>query len=118
MLRFRLRTLLIVVAVLAVPCAWVGYSLRWMEERHAAIEKKLVVKDEEWGERVTAPSLLWLFGEEGFDCLVCQSELPDDVDKATRLFPEAKVWVRVSGPSLDSPRPEDFEPRLKALHAL
>ena len=43
MLRFRLRTLMIVVAVLAVPMAWVGYSLRWIEERRVALEDDVLV---------------------------------------------------------------------------
>lgn len=37
MLRFRLRTMLIAVAMLAVPMAWVGYQWKLEQEREAMI---------------------------------------------------------------------------------
>jgi hypothetical protein len=36
MLRFRLRTLLIVITALAAPTAWVGYQTRWIGESPGA----------------------------------------------------------------------------------
>jgi hypothetical protein len=36
---FRLRTLLVVVSVLALPLAWVGYSLEWIRQRQGFFVK-------------------------------------------------------------------------------
>lgn len=102
MFRFRLRTLLIVVAVLAVPMAWVESSLRWIAEREKAVP--LIVR-QEWEyladqskrgvARPRSPGLLWMFGEEGLPELYRFDELSDDErehwERAKRLFPEAKV---------------------------
>src|SRR5262245_22598584 len=63
--QFRLRTLLIAVAVLAVPCAWVGYSLRWIGERHRLLEDARFTLSAWDTAPPTAPAGLWLFGEQG-----------------------------------------------------
>lgn len=87
MLRFRLRTLLIAVAVLAVPMAWVGHSLRWISERHAALAAGRVY-DFSDSACTTAPGGLWLFGERGVITIFCSAE---DAEFAGRLFPEAVI---------------------------
>ncbi len=87
MLRFRLRTLLIVVAVVAVPCAWVSYSLKWIEERRALITSGSVSVNP-FAQPIDAPSYLWLFGEQGVSQM---GGTRDMTEKARRLFPEAEV---------------------------
>ena len=37
-LRFSLRTMLVLVAILSVPMAWVAYCKNWIRERHAVLE--------------------------------------------------------------------------------
>jgi hypothetical protein len=36
--RFRLRTLLIAIALLSIPMGWVGYQLNWIRQRHEFFE--------------------------------------------------------------------------------
>jgi hypothetical protein len=91
MLRFHLRTLLIVVALLAVPCAWVSYSLRWIRDRRELLNRPCAMALEIPGEVVVAPGGLWLFGEWGYAEISIDWNAPMDADEARRLFPEALV---------------------------
>lgn len=101
MLRFRLRTLLIAVAILAVPMAWVGHSLRWIEQRRAAIVSiygrgfywldRLSGFGNDSFERPDAPGLLWLFGERGQSGIVRPKLTTYTREELERLFPEAEV---------------------------
>ncbi len=90
MFRFRLRTLLIAVAVLAVPCAWVGYQLNWIRQRHA--EGSLWPKGiPRWATQTPyprGPGFLWMFGEYGRYQVFCRR---GDFERISRLFPEAHV---------------------------
>jgi hypothetical protein len=65
MLRFRLRTLLIGVAVVAVPCAWVGHSLRWINERRTLLQIGAAQADNPFQSEIKAPAGLGIFGERG-----------------------------------------------------
>jgi len=85
--QFRLRTMLIGMALLSVPCAWVGYSLNWIRQRHAALDARRVW-DFSGSARTTAPCGLWLFGEPGVIGILCS---PEDYALARGLFPEATV---------------------------
>jgi hypothetical protein len=85
MLHFRLRTLLIVVAVLAVPCAWVGYSLRWIEKRHALCDNGALPLD-----LTSAPAGLWIFGAQGAKVII-YGWTDEEKREAESLFPEARV---------------------------
>ena len=61
--QFSLRTLFVVVTVFG---CWLGYELNWLRERHLLVESgEAAVYSTNQGTRPTAPSLLWLFGEEG-----------------------------------------------------
>ena len=89
MLRFRLRTLLIAVAVLAVPMTWVGYSLRWIAERRAMIDLHEVKVEMALKAPIQrAPGGLWIFGERGRPFVFVE---PGYGEAARALFPEAKV---------------------------
>jgi hypothetical protein len=81
--------------VVSIPLAWVGYSLRWIKERHdwrdnpAHVGFTLMYENADGSDTpVTAPGGLWVFGEEGFGKVWCrQSQL----ETVRRLFPEAVV---------------------------
>jgi hypothetical protein len=92
MLRFRLRTLLIAIALLAVPMAWVGWQLNWIRQRRALLESRAVASHG-WGlELPTAPSCLWLFGEDGLGVLALRDTTSNEtVMDAKAIFPEADV---------------------------
>ena len=71
---FRLRTLLVLVLVLSIPLAWVGYSLAWIRERHRVLERyridsPAIVFPGPPKTKIDrpAPSDLALFGEEGVE---------------------------------------------------
>jgi len=83
--RFSLRTLLVVVLLLAVPLAWMGVQLKWIRDRHAFRLKhltsiqgginlnqeraaKLVASGfpKAAGRHIAPPGMLWLFGEYAF----------------------------------------------------
>jgi hypothetical protein len=106
-LRFRLRTLLIVVAVLAVPCAWVGQTVRWIRAR------EVVVRDQ-YGEnpdsnielvayflidasgvspapRPDMPLGLRLLGQREIPAVFYKSGETPSKERLTELFPEAFV---------------------------
>jgi len=88
-LAFRVRTLFVVVALLSVPLAWVGYSLNWIWERHEALQRS--PRTPQVPRR--APLGLWVFGEEGHGGIVA----PDvsEVKRYEQLFPEAKIYWEV-----------------------
>jgi hypothetical protein len=98
MLRFRLRTLLIAVAVLAVPMAWVGYSLRWIAERQEWLSSNSKsILDVVKRPSVSAPAGLWLLGESGCPQIVVWED--DEAKRARELFPEASVVTLPTGGS-------------------
>ena len=96
-LRFRLRTLFIVVAVLGIPMGWVAYQLNWIRERHGFVTQKhcattMVI----FSAHTKAPWSLSIFGENPVSAL---TEVPAEyAEEGRRLFPEAIV----------NPRPGDF----------
>lgn len=92
-LAFRLRTLFVLIAVAAVPLAWVGYSLSWIRQRrhaHAvgAVEQGNVLT---WRAPPWAPGGLWLFGETACEYLDWFPGTSISLDAAQRLFPESHV---------------------------
>ena len=85
--QFQLRTLLIGMTLLSLPCAWVGYSLNWIRQRHEALASRRVW-DFSGSARTTAPGGLWLFDEPGVIGIFC---VPEQTEFAQRLFPEAAI---------------------------
>ena len=99
--QFRLRTLLIVITLLSIPCAWIGYSLKWVQERHEVLSlpgTRIVSADDLT--RVSLPIALQLVGEEGMAYLWVSKHDPITLDRARQLFPEAIVTY--------GPVPSDF----------
>jgi len=92
MLRFRLRTLLIAVTVLAVPMAWVGDRLWWIRERRRLLDNPNIQTWDSFDESVPlAPGYLWLFGETGTAEVLVNGTDDEELKNATRLYPEARI---------------------------
>jgi hypothetical protein len=108
--RFSLRTLFVVVTVIA---CWMGYQLNWIRQRHEFVGQRLapvghslyprLVRTD--GVAAEAPRTLRLFGERGYAHIsidVFQAGLehpPDDrreLKMARRLFPEAQLECTIS----------------------
>jgi hypothetical protein len=121
-LRFSLRTLFLLVTLVAV---WLGWSLNWIRQRQYVVAHSSVETTSwETGEPVNAPGLLWLFGEPGYyDVRVLfgpddpRDNTPAEVAFATGfkdLFPEAQVFgVAIRTHTPDPPGyigPEPFPP--------
>jgi hypothetical protein len=89
-LRFRLRTLLLLIALISIPMGWVAYQLNWVRQRHALMDRSLC-----WdGNPARDPEPPWplpLFGEIGMGAI----DVPESkVDEAKKLFPESQIQGR------------------------
>ena len=106
--QFRLRALLIAVAVVAVPMAWVGWQLDWIRERrwvldgkHNLVERYVRSDDTYGGLPVKAPGYLGFFGETGIAIIVCGEQSKEDINRVLELFPEANVgYIPIGSQSL------------------
>ena len=92
--RFSLRTLFVLVALVALLAGWVSRSLNWIRDKRDFVREgddmNAMIYTQP-GQSVVAPSLLWVFGEEGAQFVVLFSEDDSDAQEARRLFPEAEV---------------------------
>jgi hypothetical protein len=87
--RFTLRTLFVLVTLIAL---WLGWSLNWIRQRHEFLrDRRGFVFDTDPEASTSAPALLWLFGEEGAEYVRLSSEDQLDHARAKHLFPEAMV---------------------------
>lgn len=118
--RYSLRTMFVVVTVLAMILSWVAYSLNWIRQRHALLSERKTPYTKHadfnpydrtmWlpGFTCTAPGFLWIFGETGFESLglgitvdhdqyedyeKCVRMAEPDLTRARLLFPEAEVRI-------------------------
>ena len=93
--RFSLRTLFVLMTVLGAGLGWLGVQLKWIRDRHQALEKwdndQHVVNAYEPLSDVEAPWSLRLFGEFGVDGITVEQ---NQVSEYQKLFPEAEVAVR------------------------
>ncbi len=103
--RFSLRTMFVVVTVLAVLLGWIVYQFNWIRQRHELLAEQDAVTQQL--RLVLMPhfvvktrGMLWLFGEEGrgnVDLVLDgrdPSRPPDtekELERAKRLFPESTV---------------------------
>jgi hypothetical protein len=118
--RFSLRTMFVVVTILAAVGGWVASRLVWIRARD-----QLLYGQERWignsdvqrfsaggyaGEQPDAPGMLWLFGDGGVGIISILDGTNEDIQMAKTLFPEAEIEVkRVIYPETDengSIRPE------------
>ena len=109
--KFSLRTMFVVVTVLAVCLGWLARELDWLQQRRAIIGHRLPKSDvslELAQFHATFPRVpggLWLFGERSYYRLLLQfrskhgkADLTADeqasLEHIHRLFPEAGIWLK------------------------
>ena len=115
-LRFSLRTLFVVVTVLAAFSGWVVYHLNWIRERHQLLARHNATSAEQYVNRrarfgdpepkpfltiaPSSPSIgfgLRLFGETDVShvrvFILDGGPEGDEIERAARLFPEATIKV-------------------------
>jgi hypothetical protein len=93
---FSLRTLFVVLTVLAIPLGWLGYQLNWIRRRHDARQSGDLFtslddpfKDEHY---FAAPFTLRMFGEVGVERItLVRGGSQQEIERIRRLFPEAQV---------------------------
>ena len=108
-LTFSLRTMFVVVTVMAI---FIAYHVNWIRQRHRLIVEEDLKRDGHvsWSgvPGVRAPGVLWLFGENGVNTTFVMVE-GEDIDhlttsdmgrvkKARQLFPEAiigAIYIRI-----------------------
>ena len=102
--RFSLRTMFVVVTLLAVAAAWIGYNLNWIRQRHEMIDSGGVAAGDGPNHTVgtdpVAPGLLQFFREGAYGYIIV---FPDrtggsltpaeqaKLNRVAQLFPEATV---------------------------
>ena len=91
--QFGLRTLLIGVGLLAVPCAYVGWQANIVRERKSMLKGPGV-----YGEWRLAPDVSWirkLLGDTGYSgVFVPLDTTTDELERFKIAFPEADVDFR------------------------
>lgn len=90
--RFSLRTMFVVVSLLAAPLAWIVSQARWARERQMITSTPLTGFT-----TGQPPPSLRLFTDQGFEMLwLRETESPEKAREIKRLFPEA--WVHQTNP--------------------
>jgi hypothetical protein len=102
--QFSLRTLLIVVTLLAIPCWYMGSQYRIVAERRAVLAK--VVKSgggfytDSGNPTPTIPWIRSLLGDEGMSNIVYVCRAGREVhaeNEIKKAFPEASLWIAPAG---------------------
>jgi hypothetical protein len=105
--RFRLRTLLIVVTLLAVPCAYLGWPARIVAERRAELKRILdsggdalvlsAIQAKQLhraGQPREIPFVQWLLGDEYVQWIARPRDSASEYLRVTQEFPEADVLFK------------------------
>jgi hypothetical protein len=91
--RFRLRTLLIAIALLSIPMGWVAYHLNWIRERHELLRKYAYPQEISGFDLPQLPLGLRVLGETSHLELGFWPDR-DVLKRAKQLFPEVKRFGR------------------------
>jgi len=97
--RFSVRTLLVLVGLVALLLGWIGFELNWIRERRAAIESGevgVIISASLWIPHSPHPPPwhLRLFGAQeiwGFGLLTAPDATDAELNRMRRLFPEFTV---------------------------
>jgi hypothetical protein len=89
--RFSLRTLFVLIALIAIPLGWSIRQLDWIRRRHEFLNRDdlPIWYEGFWGSELDCPWYLRLFGEHARTPITVKK---DHVEEAIRLFPEALVY--------------------------
>jgi hypothetical protein len=88
--QFSLRTMFVLVFIVSIPMAWVGYSMNWIRERREWTNRHPFLVGGMFPPRTEGPYGLWLFGEQAVDSVGCK---PSEENEVRRLFPEARIHI-------------------------
>lgn len=95
-----LRTMFVVVTVIAIPLGWTAHSLNWIRQRAQFLQEERGYDPSSHYQKTLnvrkptpAPGMLRLFGERGRREILVSPNDPDALRLARRLFPEAKVRI-------------------------
>ena len=105
--QFSLRTLLIVVTLLAIPCGYVGWQAKIVRDRKTIFMRLQRIHELASGQdsdlffffahyhaQAEVPWVRCLFGDEGVNVLLLpESTQTSEVEEIKRAFPEADVVV-------------------------
>jgi len=89
--QFSLRTMFVLVFLMSMPLAWVGYQLKWIRQRQGFAKRFDGFRQARHSQDDTqppAPCWLGYFGEEGATRIYCPSAY---VREAKALFPESQI---------------------------
>jgi hypothetical protein len=118
--QFSLRTMFVVMTLACVGvglATWIQKSREWIRQRNRALDLNQIREREDgWfpiasGPKITAPGLLWLFGEIGTSEVVVFGDA-QHMDEIRSLFPEAVVTY------LPKRRPEPVVPAAVSIPTL
>ena len=89
-----LKGFFVLVTLLGVLLGWLGVQVKWIRDRHDAIDESIMFSS---GEKVVpAPWSLRIFGEAGIEAFIIDLNQPKETQKRERerlapLFPEAEL---------------------------
>ena len=85
----------VVVFLVSIPLAWVGYSLNWIKHRRQMLEDRSFFFHAQCnGDRSTSSRIVVIW-RDGVCRTVVQSK--EDIERARKLFPEAHIrWATVT----------------------
>lgn len=86
--RFSLRTLFVLVTLAALGAWWVNSQLNRIRQRREFALNNPIVLTQDKLNGVTAPGLLWLFGEEGYSEVLIQVVDPMMYEQVRMAWPE------------------------------
>jgi hypothetical protein len=97
---FRLRTLLLVVALASVPLAWVAVQLKWINDREKFVKHPRCVLASRIcryaGYKPEMPRSLRMLGyHDAFGQIVIDGDDQETLERAQSLFPEAEITWHV-----------------------
>lgn len=96
-LRFSLRTLFVVVTLMAIVAAWVAYHLEWIRQRNAWRAPTSNLLRSTLGN--DPPGLLWIFRERGESWIEVKHGTAELVAAVQQAFPEAVVLIEGEAPT-------------------
>jgi hypothetical protein len=94
--QFSLRFLFVAMTILAIPLAWMTYSLNWIRKRHDLLRSSQSYDNPAKNPAGKPfPFSLKVFGEQPHTYVLSP---PERIDEAKELFPESKIYMNKGNP--------------------